>query len=250
MKFKAFILGLLFSFGLPWLLAIVIPFSQMRSLEPVAMGEKKSEIYEFKRDGRSTEGSIVYGQEGCYYCHSQLIRPTTIGKDTWRLDWAGLPKTADHPDTRRETLATDYEGEAIAHTGVMRIGPDLSNLGRRLEAKQNVAHLAELGLTPESWLYAHLYDPRGVDGLREGNDDLEANSACPSKKGLFVAVDSSAVRAATLLGKNDDGESIALVPKDNARALVSYLLSLKKDTMSQPVPKSLNFNPAANTKPE
>lgn len=250
MKFKAFILGLLLSFGLPWLLAIVIPFSQMRSIDPVTMDDESSEIYEFKRDGRSTEGSLVYGQQGCYYCHSQLIRPTTVGKDTWRLDWAGLPKTVDHPDTRRETLATDYQGEAIAHTGLMRIGPDLSNLGRRLEAKENVAHLAEIGLTPERWLYAHLYDPRGVDGLRRGNDDLEANSACPSKKGLFVTASLSTVRSAILKGKNDDGETVALIPTDDARALVSYLLSLKKDTLSQPVPKSLNFNPTADSKSE
>lgn len=248
MKFKAFIFGLLFSFGLPWLLAIVVPFSQMRSLDPVAMGENDSETFIHKTDGRKTEGSLIYGQEGCYYCHSQLIRPTTVGKDTWRLDWAGLPKNEDHGDTRRETLPSDYDGEAIAHTGVMRIGPDLSNLGRRIGAKENVAHLKAIGLTPEKWLYAHLYNPRGVDGFREGNDDLQENSACPSKKGLFVKTSPLTVRAATLMIKNDDGEEVALVATDRARILVSYLLSLKKDTLGQSVPKSLNFNPTAEAK--
>lgn len=243
MKFKAFIFGLLVTFGLPWLLAIVIPFSQMRGLEPVEMAET-GETYIFKRDGRIREGSLVYGQEGCYYCHSQLIRPTTFGKDTWRADWAGLPKNVEdgHGDTRRETLPTDYDGEDFAHTGQMRIGPDLSNLGRRLEQASTVTHLAEIGLTPESWLYHHLYNPRGVDGFREGNDDLEENSACPSKKGLFIEVDGSSARGAVITAKNKAGDDIALVPTDKARMLVSYLLSLKKDTLSQPLPEAYNFS--------
>lgn len=241
MKFKAFIFGLLLSFGLPWLFAIVIPFAQMRSLKPVAMAESDSTAYVHKTDGRKKEGSIVYGQEGCYYCHSQLIRPTTFGKDTWRLDWAGLPKNEDHGDTRRETLPNDYEGEVIAHTGIMRVGPDLSNLGRRLEAKENVAYLQAIGMTPEKWLYAHLYNPRGVDGFRAGNDDLQENSACPSKKGLFITANPTTVRAATLMVRNNDGDEVALVATDRARILVSYLLSLKKDTLGQSVPESLNF---------
>ena len=245
MKFKAFIFGLLVSFGLPWLFAIAIPFTQMRGLETVKV-EETGETYVFKRDGRVTEGSQIYGQEGCYYCHSQLIRPTTIGKDTWRADWAGLPKNVEngHDDTRRETLPTDFEGEDFAHTGQMRVGPDLSNLGRRLTQPSSVKHLAEIGLTPETWLYHHLYNARGVDGFREGNDDLERNSACPSKKGLFNEADSSTARGAVVSAQNKAGEEIALIPTDRARALVSYLLSLKKDTMAQPVPEKLNFNPA------
>ncbi|MGC6426724.1 MAG: hypothetical protein ACON5H_06985 [Akkermansiaceae bacterium] len=244
MKFKAFIFGLLATFGLPWLFAIVIPFSMMRGLEPVKI-EESEETYIFGRAGRVDEGSLIYGQEGCYYCHSQLIRPTTFGKDTWRADWAGLPKNIEEGrerDTRRETLPTDFDGEKFAHTGLMRVGPDLSNLGRRLEQPSTLKHLAAPGLSPESWLYHHLYNPRGVDGFREGNDDLEENSACPSKKGLFTELEGSAVRAAMIKAKNGEGDLVYLAPTDRARALVSYLLSLKKDTLSQPIPKEYNFS--------
>ena len=115
MKFKAFIFGLLASFGLPWLLAIVVPFSTMRNLDPAKYAGMEIDggegIYIPKRDGRISEGSDVYGQEGCYYCHTQLVRPTYAGSDVWRADWGGLKKSADNPDTRRETLSTDYDGE-------------------------------------------------------------------------------------------------------------------------------------------
>ncbi|MGJ8696325.1 MAG: hypothetical protein ACSHYF_08395 [Verrucomicrobiaceae bacterium] len=240
MKFKAFIFGLLASFGLPWLLAIVVPFSHMRSLEPVKYEGKDVDggegEYLPKRDGRIKEGSEIYGAEGCYYCHSQLIRPTYAGSDVWRDDWAGLEKTPDHPDTRRETIESDYNDELIAHVGVMRVGHDLSNLGRRLEA-----NLKGGDLTPETWLYLHLYNPRGVQPYRQGSQDLEANSVCPSKPGLFseVAVNLGGGQALPL----NTGGDVAVVPTDRARALVSYLLSLKKDTLGQPLPKSLNFNP-------
>jgi hypothetical protein len=40
-------------------------------------------------------------------------------------------------------------------------------------------------------------------------------------------------------------EGVAVVPTDRARALVSYLASLKKDTLGAPLPKAYNLNPTA-----
>lgn len=241
MKFKAFILGLLVTFGLPWLLAIVAPFSSMRSLEPAEYAGLEIDggegAFELKRSGRIAEGSDIYGAEGCYYCHTQLIRPTYAGSDLWRADWAGLKKTADHPDTRRETLVGDYKGEKVAHIGVMRVGHDLSNLGRRLDF-----HLKSNPLTPEQWLYLHLYNPRDTTPYRIGSQDIKEKSACPSKGGLFKEVSKNLAGADALHVDAPDGQ--AIVPNDRARALVSYLISLKKDTMDQPLPKSLNYNPS------
>ncbi|MDG1671366.1 MAG: hypothetical protein P8H96_10885, partial [Akkermansiaceae bacterium] len=81
MTFKSFIFGLLASFGLPWLAVVVFPFSKMRALEPAKFeeGDRKGQAYSPMRDGRVNEGSKIYGQEGCYHCHTQLIRPTYAG---------------------------------------------------------------------------------------------------------------------------------------------------------------------------
>ena len=236
MKFKAFILGLLVSFALPWLLAIVAPFSAMRTLEPVSYEGAEIDggegVFVSKRAGRIDTGSDIYGAEGCYYCHTQLVRPTYAGSDLWRPDWGGLKKSADNVvDTRRETLATDYDGEKIAHIGVMRVGHDLSNLGRRLEF-----HLKDSTLTPADWLYLHLYNPRDTQPYRIGSQDIKENSTCPSKGGLFTQISANLAGADALDVAAPAGQ--AIVPTDRARALVSYLISLKKDTMDQPLPKS------------
>jgi cytochrome c oxidase cbb3-type subunit 2 len=242
MTFKAFIFGLLATFGLPWLVAVVIPFSTMRSLDPVRFedGSKFEGVFMPKRDGRINEGSKIYGQQGCATCHTQLIRPTYAGNDVHRDEWAGLRKSAGNPDTRRETLAMDYDDEDVAHIGMSRVGPDLSNLGRRLDQ-----HLAGTGLSPEDWLLGHLYNPRGIKNYRKGSTFIPSRSSCPSKMGLFKETTAANAKGVALLVESEDGK--AIVPGDKARILASYLASLKKDTLGQPLPEALNYNPQAPT---
>lgn len=239
MTFKAFLIGLLASFGLPWLVAVIIPFASMGDLDPVEMDDEESinTYYSVKRDGR-TDGSIIYGQEGCYQCHTQLIRPTYAGQDVHRDGWAGLMLTADSPDTRRETLAMDYEGEHTAYTGISRVGPDLSNLGRRLEF-----HLAGRDETPVEWVLRHLYNPRDCKNYREDSQDLPENSTCPAKLGMFEKVPAYRGRGEGLDVQIDSDE--AIVPTDRARALADYLVSLKRDTLNNPLPKEIDYNPKA-----
>lgn len=242
MSFKLFLFGLIASFGLPWLIAVVIPYSKMRNLELVEYAGLEEDggegTYAPKRDGRITEGSKIYGQEGCYYCHTQLIRPTYAGSDIWRKDWGGLAKSADNlVDTRRETNAFDFQDEKVAHIGISRVGPDLSNLGRRISNA-----LKPGGITGEEWILNHLYNPRENKGYRPDDQDLHQKSTCPSKPGLFEIVDAMQARSGALKVKAPEGK--AIIATDRARALASYLLSLKKDTLNQPLPKSLNYAPA------
>lgn len=239
MTFKAFIFGLLASFGFPWLVAVVIPFAKMRSLEPVkfAEGSDQSGPYIPARDGRVTEGSKIYGQEGCATCHTQVIRPTYAGNDIHREGWAGLQASLDNPDTRRATFANDFRGEKVAHIGMSRVGPDLANLGRRLET-----HLKGDGQTPLEWVMLHLYNPRSTPNYAD-NQTIPDRSSCPSKNGLFNVVPDYQGRGGALKVEAPEGK--AVVPTDRARALASYLVSLKKDMLNQPVPASLNANPKA-----
>ncbi|MDB4265269.1 hypothetical protein N9891_00815 [bacterium] len=242
MTFKAFIFGLLATFGLPWLIAVVIPFSTMRSLEPIEY-EKDADVsgvFVPKRDGRINEGSKIYGQEGCYQCHTQIIRPTYAGNDVFRDEWAGLRKSADSPDTTRETLPEDFDGEDVAHIGVSRVGPDLSNLGRRLEY-----HLKGTGTSPQEWLMEHLYSPRELVNYRKGTQSIPERSTCPAKTGFFDEVDIYGAGGDVLSIRTAEGKGVR--PNDRARQLVSFLASLKKDTFGQPLPKVLNYNPKVST---
>lgn len=227
MSFRTFFISLSLSFGVAWLAIIVIPFFKMRNLEPISFDEADgtNSVFIVKRAGRIADGAAVYAANGCYQCHSQLIRPTYAGNDLFRSDWAGLAGDEDRGDTRRETNAFDFEGETFAQIGVTRFGSDLSNLARRVEA------LYAKGQSAESWLYTHLYNPRWLPERRD--------SSCPSFSFLFDVK--------KILGNPSDEalplpveEGMQIVPKPEARALVSYLLSLRKD---QAVPASLNFSP-------
>lgn len=226
MTLKTFLAGLLLSFGAPWLMIIVVPSLTMSNLEPVHFddgADGKEGVYRPLRNGRITDGSKVYAANGCYVCHSQVIRLTDAGSDVWRDDWAGLMPTQDNPiDSRRESNVFDYQGESFAQIGLTRVGPDLSNIGLRVDA-----YAAERGVSPKEWLFTHLYDPRS---------DGRFNSVCAPQKHLFKTVETKGQGVKDALPYlSEDGEEI--IPKPEARALASYLLSLKKNDL---VPYSIN----------
>lgn len=229
MSLRTFILGLSASFGVAWLAIVVVPFIKMRNLAPIELSEATdgaTGIFYPKRAGRIENGAQVYAENGCYLCHTQLVRPTYAGNDLYRPDWGGLKADPDRGDTRRETNAFDFAGERFAHVGVARMGPDLSNVGRRVEANPASAR------NPQQWFYEHLYNPRYRPELWK--------STCPSFRFMFNEQKVQGGRSVDALSFGGT-ETTEIVPNSDAKALVSYLISMKKD---QPVPAALNFAPA------
>lgn len=232
MSFQKFMLGLVAAFGIPWLLLIVIPFGKMSSLEPVAFDEEadgQTGYYSSSHVGRVPRGSEVYGANGCYVCHTQVVRPTYAGADMWRADWGGQSKNADGVDSRRESNAYDYAREKFAHIGLNRVGPDLSNAGYRIES-----FAAELGLSPEQYIFSRLIDPQGTTGFDWTN--------CPSQPQLFKKASAHSQSSDIVTIEKKNGKTKAYTPGSDARALASYLLSLKKDNK---VPESISHKPAS-----
>jgi len=228
MSLRSFILGLATSFAIAWLAVVVVPFFKMRNLEPVefASSESTAGVFFPKRTGRIANGAAVYAANGCYLCHTQVVRPTYAGNDMFHTDWGGLKDDADRGDTRRETNAFDFMGESFAQIGVSRMGPDLSNFARRLETKY-----LEEGQTPEEWIYVHLYNPRNMAKRWQSN--------CPPHPFLFDKRKANGQPGDDVLDV-ETCEGYEIVPGSDAKALASYLMSLKKD---QPVPAELDFAP-------
>ena len=228
MSFRLFALGLTASFGLAWLAVVVVPFFKLQHPSPVSFQEGLDEqtgIYHPKRAGRVVNGYEVYAENGCYQCHTQVIRPTYAGNDLGRPDWAGMSGDPDRGDTRRESNVFDYSGLDYAPIGVTRIGPDLMNIGRRITASH--------GGDAESWFYLHLYNPRLNPALDW--------SACPPMPFLFEEREIRGQRSLDALEVETE-PGIEIVPGPKARALVSYLMSLQNDN---PVPGSMNYAPKA-----
>lgn len=242
MSFRTFIIGLAASFGFAWLAVVVVPFFKMRNLEPIAFPDSEStaEVFFPKRSGRIADGAQVYAENGCYLCHTQVVRPTYAGNDLFYADLGGLANDSDRGDTRRETNAFDFLGEDFAQIGVARIGPDLSNVALRvteLYRSKPDRTPDSWRKSPEAWLYGHLYNPR--------RNPVLWKSTCPPHPFLFESREITGQPSDDALEVDvEDGHEV--VPGSAARALVSYLMSLKKD---HPVPAELNFAPARPAAP-
>ncbi|MEM1084777.1 MAG: hypothetical protein AAGI48_11765 [Verrucomicrobiota bacterium] len=246
MNFRQFAYGLTFSFGIAWLAVVVIPFFKLRNPAPVSFQEGIDEqegIYHPKRRGRVVNGYQVYAENGCYQCHTQVVRNTDAGNDLGRKDWGGLqtdPETGR--DTRRESNAFDYSGLDFAPIGVTRLGPDLMNVGIRVHERiraemskgrgedEDGLTFGEVDGVSREWFYLHLYDPRLFPEL--------SWSKCPPHRFLFEERKILGSRSTDALEVETE-PGLEIVPSDKARALVSYLISLKHD---DPVPAAMDYS--------
>ena len=111
-------LGIFGIFAFSWLGMTVVPNLQIGSLNPQS-DEEGTDIYPMPLSGMANRGAEVYAANGCFYCHSQQVRPEYGGSDLER-------KWGD-----RRSAPRDYIFEPIVLLGEMRLGPDLANAGHR-----------------------------------------------------------------------------------------------------------------------
>jgi cytochrome c oxidase cbb3-type subunit I/II len=113
-------------FALSFLVLAIIPGKELedeiKQVAPVTMA---------RLTASEQRGRIIYGREGCAYCHTQQIR--FLAADVRRF---GVPT---------EAWETKYDFPQL--WGTRRIGPDLSR---------------EFNLRPRDWQLTHLYNPRLV----------------------------------------------------------------------------------------
>lgn len=202
-------LGLLVSFVGSWTGMVVVPQIQLGRQTPVAQLQPLNhaqlegdlgEVYPQANAGLAEQGRQIYRKQGCYYCHSQQV---SVGPAETRWTQNG-----------RFSVHRDYLFDQPALFGNQRLAPDLSNIGVRLP--------------DTNWHLMHLYAPQA----------LVEKSSMPPYRDLFVRrkVDPKFGPAANALAFTDEqrkGLNLEsdeeVVPKDEAKALVAYLLSLKQN---------------------
>jgi cbb3-type cytochrome oxidase cytochrome c subunit len=116
--FQPLFLGIFGIFAFSWLGMTVVPNLQIGSLNPQS-DEEGTDIYPMPPSGMAARGAQIYAANGCFYCHSQQVRPDYGGSDLER-------KWGD-----RRSAPRDYIFEPIVFLGEMRMGPDLANAGHR-----------------------------------------------------------------------------------------------------------------------
>lgn len=210
-------LGTFLTIAFSWFGLVFTPFMQFQGTDPVK--QETGDMYPRPLEGAAAKGVKVYQAMGCVYCHSQQVRPKPYASDLDR-GWGGIGK--------RRTVPLDYIHDKPVLLGTMRTGPDLANIGYL----SDVVHQ-----------HKHLYDPRYK----------LADSIMPAFRFLYEWVDESGVQAdektladelTKLANEKEQAKNKGkkLVPSSDARALVAYLLSLKRDA-PLPAPKPKPENP-------
>ena len=120
------VLGIFGTFAFSWAGLVAIPNAQIGHLDP-QMDEEATDVYPAPESGLVERGRQVYVANGCVYCHSQQVRPAYAGTDIER-EWGA-----------RRSAPRDYIYERKALLGRMRMGPDLSNVGKRAPADDAAA---------------------------------------------------------------------------------------------------------------
>ena len=116
-------LGLFGTFAFSWVGLTVIPNIQIGSQNP-QMDEEQTDVYPAPKSGMAERGRRVYAANGCIYCHSQQVRADYASADIDRK-WG-----------ERRSAPRDYLFDRPVLLGQERMGPDLSNIGKRAPAEE------------------------------------------------------------------------------------------------------------------
>ncbi|HTR41540.1 MAG TPA: cbb3-type cytochrome c oxidase subunit II, partial [Pseudomonadales bacterium] len=123
----------------------------------------------------------------------------------------------------RHSVAEDFLWDSPVQLGSVRVGPDLANVGLRYDA---------------NWELIHLYSPKST----------VIGSIMPSFRYLFVTQKIGDAPSPDALPLKDVAAGYEVVPTDDAKNLVAYLLSLRANVPLHDAPFSTAPPPAEKKK--
>ncbi len=159
------------------------------------------------------EGRDIYVREGCYLCHSQMIRP--FRSETLRYgDYSRLEESIyDHP----------------FQWGSKRTGPDLARVGGRYGNMWHYLHLRDpRNTSPGSNMptYAFMTDRKvKLDGTAHKMEVL-ARLGVPYEAADFAAAKQTALSQGGLISADLESQGVEVEPDSELVALISYLQRL------------------------
>jgi cytochrome c oxidase cbb3-type subunit 2 len=195
-KLSSLVFGIFAVFTISWFGIVgysYLHLGRMQSVVDESTGESNPPML----SGLATAGQRVYAANGCVSCHTQQVRSGAFSNDVEK-------KLGPRP-----TVARDYMRENPAFLGNLRIGPDLTNVALRS--------------TDPNWFHQHLYEPAVIT----------PGSNMPAYRYLYhhrkIVGQQSANAVTGLAGPYAPKPGYEIVPSEDARLLVAYLLSLKRD---------------------
>ena len=140
------------------LILIVISVGGLVEIVPLMLSAaaKQGDVHVVPRTALEQAGFDVYVREGCYLCHSQMIRPFRSETERYGPYSVAAESQYDHP----------------FQFGSKRTGPDLARIGGRYSDEWHQIHLHNpRDVVPESnmpgypWLAKEHFDPGEVPAM-------------------------------------------------------------------------------------
>jgi len=181
---------------------------------------------------REQQGRRVYIREGCWYCHSQFVRPVT--GETRR--WGPVSQAGEYAFDLPHVFST------------RRIGPDLTRVGLKMSDEWHIAHFWDPRMVvPDSimpsfqWLFDGPHGPFKIVE-KDGERTLERNAVTerffkfdsdseirltPNRDGLAYVAEYG--KRPVIFAPNEEftGDTVRLVgPTEELHALVAYVQKL------------------------
>lgn len=165
------------------------------------------------------QGRDIYVREGCYVCHSQMIRPFRSETERYGEYSKAGEFVYDHP----------------FQWGSKRTGPDL--------AREGTGNLKK----SDGWHFRHFREPSSMSEgsimppyafLIEQNIDTSETAAkiramqklgVPYEKGFDLVANQELIKQATGIAENLKADSIRISPNKEVIAVIAYLQRLGKD---------------------
>jgi len=175
--------------GLIFMVAVVVSIGGIVEIVPLFYLDNTIEKLTKEEDSirpytaLEQEGRDIYVREGCYLCHSQMIRPFRDEKERYGHYSLAAESKYDHP----------------FQWGSKRTGPDLARVGKKYSNEWHRQHLrAPRSLVPESVMpnYAFLEDHIIDDSLTEKKLRALAMVGVPYTEADFAGA-AAAVRGKT-----------------------------------------------------
>lgn len=198
-------IGIFLTFSSAWIGLVAYPYLALGNLQPV-IEEETGDIFPPPLPGLAIAGQRVYASAGCVYCHSQQVRQPYVTKSDIERGWGSRP-----------TVARDFIREQPVFLGTMRTGPDLANVGKRWP--------------DPNWHHRHLYEPAAVS----------PGSIMPAYRYLYrlqpIVGQPSEDAVQGLVGPHAPPAGYEVIPTEQAKALVAYLISLNRDYPLEEAPE-------------
>lgn len=173
------------------------------------------------------QGRDIYIKEGCYTCHSQMVRPFRS-------------ETARYGEYSK---AGEFVYDHPFQWGSKRTGPDLARLG---------------GKYPDSWHFNHMLDPRSMaqqsimpsyEWMLDNELDTSTTAAkiramitlgVPYPKDYDKIANADLIKQENEIVENLKRDKIETMPNREIVAMIAYLQRLGKDIKANPTSQSTN----------